>query len=63
MKLSVGGASKSTRFFKKEEVYNLYGDEYTVLGDYTKGTNKILIRHNICGSKYEQEPRLILSGK
>jgi hypothetical protein len=57
-----GGASKSTRFFK-EEVYNLYGDEYTVLGDYTKGSNKILIRHNICGSKYEQEPRLILSGK
>lgn len=57
-----GGVSKSTRFFK-EEVYNLYGCDYTVLGNYTKGTDKILIRHNICGEKYEQEPRLILSGK
>lgn len=57
-----GGASKSTRFFK-EEIYNLYGNEYTVLGNYTKNTNKILIQHNICGNKYEQEPRLILSGK
>lgn len=57
-----GGVSKSTRFFK-EEVYNLYGCDYTVLGNYTKGTDKILIRHNICGEKSEQEPRLILSGK
>lgn len=37
-----GGVSKSTRFFK-EEVYNLYGCDYTVLGNYTKGTDKILI--------------------
>lgn len=57
-----GGVSKSTRFFK-EEVYNMYWCDYTVLGNYTKGTDKILIRHNICGEKYEQEPRLILSGK
>lgn len=57
-----GGKTKSTNFFK-EEVYNLYGDEYTVLGNYTSGTNNVLIQHNICGNKYEQEPRLILAGK
>ena len=57
-----GGKSKSTRFFK-EEVYNMYENEYTVLGEYTKGSNAILLQHNICGYKYTQEPRLFLSGK
>ena len=36
---------KNTELFK-EEVYNLVGDEYTVLGEYTKSNENIKMRHN-----------------
>ncbi|HCL4455161.1 TPA: hypothetical protein N2D10_003188 [Clostridium botulinum] len=36
--------SKST-----EEVYELVGDEYTVIGKYTKSDEKIRMKHNVCG--------------
>lgn len=56
---------KDTNKFK-EEVYSLVGDEYTVLGEYTEATNKILLRHNNCldGDTYEYEttPSSFLKG-
>ena len=42
-------------FFKKE-VFNLVGDEYTVLGDYVNNKVKILMRHNVCGNEYTTRP-------
>lgn len=33
----------------RQELYNLVGDEYTVLDPYQKGTVKIHIKHNKCG--------------
>lgn len=43
---------KTTESFK-QEVFDLVGDKYTVLGEYT-GTNKhIRIRHNVCGTEYD----------
>ena len=37
----------------KSAVSNIVGEEYTVLGEYTKSSNKILMRHNICGHEWE----------
>lgn len=46
---------KTTSMFSKE-VYDLVGDEYTVLGEYIARDVNILMRHNICGREYEVEP-------
>jgi len=39
-----------------QEVYDLVGNEYTVLGKYINATTKILIRHNTCGHEYVVTP-------
>lgn len=46
----------------KQRVFNLVGDEYTVLGEYTKAMNKILMRHNICDYEYYVTPNEFLKG-
>lgn len=56
------GHSKSPKYFR-EEVFNLVGDEYTVVDDYIKNCVRICFRHNVCGNNYIQEPRLFLDGK
>lgn len=46
-----------------KEVYDLVGNEYTILGEYIKAKEKILIRHNceICESnEYETTPNTFL---
>ena len=55
----LGGCKKTTEQFK-EEVKNLTGDEYTVLGEYINDRTKILIKHNICGKEYEAVPHNFL---
>lgn len=55
-------STKSPTYFA-EEVFNLVGDEYTVLEKYVRSRVKILFRHNVCGHKYLQEPRNFLAGK
>ena len=45
-----------------QEVYDLVKDEYTVLGTYTKSTDPILMRHNVCGREYEVESNSFLHG-
>jgi hypothetical protein len=52
---------KNTEYFKKE-VYNLVGEEYTVLGEYINCHEKILMRHNECGHEFEIEPNNFLQG-
>ncbi len=42
---------KDTRTFIKE-VENLYGNKYTVIGEYVKNCEKILIRHNTCNNEF-----------
>ena len=44
----------------KEEMYELYGDEYTVVGKYKNSKTKIKIRHNLCGYEWEILPNSIL---
>lgn len=36
----------------KEEIYNLVGEEYTLIGEYTKAKDKIEMLHNYCGLIY-----------
>jgi len=41
----------------KQEVYDLVGDEYTVLGEYINKSKPILINHNLCDNKpFEMAP-------
>lgn len=60
-----GNAKKTTEEFKKE-LFNLVGDEYTVLGEYINSRIKILVRHNCekCNNyEYEVRPSNILRGE
>lgn len=54
-KVSNKKRTKNTNYFKTQ-VKSLTGDEYTVLGEYTKAINKVLIRHNKCGNEYMVAP-------
>lgn len=46
-----------------KEVYDLVGDEYSVLGHYTRSSEKLEIQHNICGHKWFITPNNFLKGK
>lgn len=46
-----------------EEVFNLVGDEYTVLGQYVNSNEKIRFKHNICGNKYDAVAGGFLQGR
>jgi len=49
-------AKGTTESFKKE-VFDLVGDEYTVLGEYVNTNEPILMRHNVCGNdKWKTSP-------
>jgi len=49
-------AKKKTTEEFKQEVFNIVGSEYTVLGKYITCHIKILIRHNKCGHEYKVKP-------
>ena len=46
-----------------EEIFNLVGNEYSVLGQYVNSTTKIKFKHNICGNEYETRAGSFLSGR
>lgn len=52
---------RTTEEFKKL-VYDLTGDEYTVLGEYTTTLTKIQMRHNKCGTEFTPTPARFLEG-
>lgn len=54
--------NKDTNYFK-QEIYNLVGDEYIVLGEYVENKSKIKIKHNTCNFKYEVAPNNFLSNE
>lgn len=51
-----GGTMLKDTVTFKQEVFDLVGDEYTVLEEYKNAHTKILMRHNKCGSKYLVRP-------
>lgn len=57
--------TKTTEEFKKE-CYNLYGDEYLILGDYKNNKTKIKIKHNCddCNNyEFEKLPNAFIYSK
>ena len=56
-------AKKKTHEEFVKEVYDLVGDEYTVLGEYVNSKTKILMKHNICNYEWMVNPCDFLSGK
>lgn len=56
-----GHMKKNTQIFKNE-VKNLVGNEYTVLGEYKNNRAKIKFRHNKCNTIYESSPDKFLRG-
>jgi uncharacterized protein with PIN domain len=53
---------KTTTELYKAKVFDLAGDEYTVLGTYTNANTKISFRHNKCGSEISMRPYLFING-
>lgn len=52
---------KTTSIFKSE-IYDLVGDEYTLLSEYTSRDSKVKIRHNKCGKIINITPGNFLCG-
>ena len=52
----------TTESFKKY-IYDIYGDEYTLLSQYEGTHKKVLMRHNKCGREYEVSPNKFKSGR
>lgn len=57
-----GNVKKDTKTFKRQ-VYDLVGDEYTVLGEYINRKTKIKVKHNLCGYEYDVLPPNFLRGR
>lgn len=53
--------NRDTKQFK-QEVYELEGDNYDVIGNYINANTPISIRHNICGYTWKVFPSLFLNG-
>ncbi len=53
---------KNTKEFM-QEVFDLVGEEYSVLSDYVGCEDYILMKHNICGHIYDVKPHNFLTGK
>ena len=51
---------KTTDEFK-QEVFDLVGDEYSVVGEYINSRIKIIFKHNVCGKTFEMIPTGFLS--
>lgn len=57
-----GNMKKDTEQFKKE-VFELVGDEYTVLGEYVTSGRKLLMKHSLCGHEYLVTPNKFMIGR
>lgn len=56
------GKRKTHETFVKE-IYNLVGNEYTVLGRYASSKTKLNVIHNTCGHIYDVRPDKILDNR
>ena len=44
----------------KRDIFDLYQDEYSILGNYVNAKTKILTRHNLCGYEWKISPSSLL---
>lgn len=56
-------SKKKTTDKFKQEVYDLVGNEYSVLGEYHYAIEKILFKHNTCNQEFYMQPSNFLSGQ
>lgn len=56
------GSPRKTQEEFEEEIHDLVGDEYKVIGDYKNTHTKIKMKHNDCSSSYEVTPRNFFNG-
>lgn len=64
--VTVGGynmAKKKTHDEFVNEVFDLVGDEYYVIGEYVRGSDKIEIKHNKCGANFRMRASAFLYGQ
>ena len=54
-------AKKKTDAEFKQEVFDLVGDEYTLLDNYVNSQTKIRVKHNKCGHIYKVKPNNFLN--
>ena len=47
----------------EQEVRNLVGTDFSVLGDYINTETKIKMKHNICGHEFDMKPNNFLNGQ
>lgn len=57
------GKLRKTPEYFRNEVYELVGDEYDVLTDYTRKGDKLLFRHNKCKHEFMMTPHNFLAGQ
>ena len=57
-----GKKKKTTKYFKKE-VFEIVGNEYTVLNNYKNIKTKVKFKHNKCGYEFEMLPGNFLCGQ
>lgn len=46
----------------KQKIYEKYGNDYTILGEYKTARTKLKVRHNKCGNEYYVQPHSLLIG-
>lgn len=54
------GVAQLTTDIYIERIYNMYKDEYTVLGEYKNTMTHILTRHNVCGHEWGVTPNSLM---
>lgn len=55
--------NKKTNSQFKSEVFDLVGNEYTVIGLYSRVHDKLKFKHNVCGHTFEMTPHNFLGGQ
>mgnify|MGYP000904632811 CR=1 FL=1 len=60
---NVGLKQRKTHNEYIKEIFKIYGNEYSILSQYTTGNNKVQVRHNTCGHEYTQRAQAMLTGK
>ena len=54
---------KKTQDVFVKELFEIYGDEYSLVADYESVNSYCLIKHNICGKIYKAKPHNLLTQK
>lgn len=57
------GNMRKTQEQFEDEIFEIFGDEYKVLGEYKNFITKVLVRHNSCGNEWYARPSDMLFHK